>query len=194
MVDPEAKTSSYQSSSVNKLLFVLWLSNQRARILQPINYCIDSLVTQVPKNFLPLLRLGDLERRAFPVQALLGSLVRLGTAIRQDLQLLLCEDLVSLGPPEIVLFKVHARQDSFEIVCFFAAFESLVLGVHTVEQAFELAFLDDEFLELALPVRLVQERLLDRAARREPVDDDGSRLADAVCAVHRLQVLLRVPV
>lgn len=151
-------------------------------------------MTQVPKNLLPLLRLGDLERRAFHIQALLSSLVRLGTAIRQDLQLLLCQDLVSLGPPEIVLFKVLARQDSLEIVCIFAAFESLVLGVHAVEQAFELAFLDDEFLELALPVRLVQERLLDRAARREPVDDDGSRLADAVCAVHRLQVLLRVPV
>jgi len=55
-----------------------------------------------------------------------------------------------------------------------------------------LHFWVNEFLELALPVRLVQERLSNRVTRCELADDDGSRLADAVCAVYRLQALLRV--
>src|ERR1700727_2476168 len=62
---------------------VLSIATFRIMAIQPTcsntstnNYRVDSLVTQVAKNLLPLLRLGDLERCAFNIQALLGSLVR----------------------------------------------------------------------------------------------------------------------
>ena len=89
------------------------------------------------------------------------------------------------------------------------AFEIVVLEdarklVHVVQTSSRLATITDKTLEFALlhhqllqpafPVRFLEERLLDGPLRRETIYDDRSRLADAVGAVLRLEVLLRIPV
>jgi len=87
VVDPETKTSSCQPSSVSTTVHIMAIQ-PTCSDTSTNNYCADSLVTQVPKNLLPLLRLGDLVSR-LPHLGPSRLSRTLGATTCQDLQLLL---------------------------------------------------------------------------------------------------------
>ena len=58
----------------------------------------------------------------------------------------------------------------------------------------ERALLDDQPLQGHLGVGPAEHVALDRVRSREPEDEHGPLLADAVAAVHGLEVVVRVPV
>lgn len=65
---------------------------------------------------------------------------------------------------------------------------------HRRNNTLKLPLLDNQLLEAALPIRLLEECLLDCRGSGKAVHNDRFFLSDPVRAVLRLQVLLRVPV
>lgn len=140
------------------------------------------------------------EQAAFLIQALFGPLIRLITSVRQYTQVLVrqqrlrrCALAAGAGIKDFETFFIeHQIRAIFASASASASSSRSSRGL--VEQAPKLALLNDEFLQAALDVRAFEEVLLDGAARCQAVDKHGFRLPDAVRAVLRLQVLLRVPV
>mmetsp|Transcript_33192 Transcript_33192/g.105872 ORF Transcript_33192/g.105872 Transcript_33192/m.105872 type:complete len:254 (+) Transcript_33192:346-1107(+) len=112
--------------------------------------------------------------------------LHLAAAIEDDGELLVRDHLVLTAERRL------ARVEREQLL-------QLVLGdalapVRLLADVLELALGDDQLLELQLLLGLDEDLLLDRPAGGQPVHHHALGLADAVAAVLRLQVHVRVPV
>lgn len=133
------------------------------------------------------LRLDSLERPPSLIQSLLGTRIRLLAAISQNIQVLLRQNRGG----------VRTRLEALEFVFTESLLELFHVAVThraRVQEAFELALLDDEAFETALRVGFLEEGLFDGSFGCQSVDDDGFCLPDSVRAVLGLEILLGVPV